>query len=221
MNGHLRFDLDYVLRHIPDFGPPTATALELLLCAFVVATLWGLVLAMARLSKSPLRLAAEAYIELFRNTPLLVQLYFAFFALPSLGVRLGPFDTGVLALSAQHAAYFAEIFRGSIQEIPSGQREAGMAIGMRPSHLMRYVVLPQALRNALPVIANQVVLLLQDTALVSTIGVFEITLEGRTLAEQSAASFEMFVTVGVIYLILSTLFSLLFRAAEVTLRVAR
>lgn len=92
---------------------------------------------------------------------------------------------------------------------------------MVPGQLMRYVVLPQALRNAVPAMGNQVILLLQDTALVSTIGVYEITLQGRTLAERSAASFEMFVAVGLIYLVLSTVFSLLLRAIEQACRIAK
>jgi polar amino acid transport system permease protein len=221
MNAHLRFDLDYMLRHLPDFGPAILTALELLILALAIAFVWGIVLAVARQSRGPFRIAAGWYIEFFRNTPLLIQLYFAFFALPLLGVRLDAFETGVLALAAQHSAFFAEIFRGTILSVPSSQREAGSALGMVPGQLMRYVVLPQAIRNAIPMIGNQVILLLQDTTLVSTIGVYEITLQGRTLAERSAASFEMFVAVGLIYLVLSTVFSLLLRAVEQACRVVR
>ncbi|HEX7074008.1 MAG TPA: amino acid ABC transporter permease [Hyphomicrobiaceae bacterium] len=221
MNAHMRFDIDYVIRHLPDFGPAILTALELLLLALAIAFAWGILLAIGRLSKGPLRGAAAAYIEFFRNTPLLIQLYFAFFALPSLGIRLDAFETGVAALAAQHSAFFAEIFRGTIQSVASGQREAGYALGMVPGQLMRYVVLPQALRNAVPAMGNQVILLLQDTALVSTIGVYEITLQGRTLAERSAASFEMFVAVGLIYLVLSTIFSLLLRVVEQGCRIVK
>ena len=92
---------------------------------------------------------------------------------------------------------------------------------MMPNQVMRYVILPQALRNAIPATGNQVVLLLQDTALVSTIGVYEITLQGRTLAERSAASFEMFVTVGAIYLVLSAFMSVTLRGVESVYRVGR
>lgn len=221
MSGHLRFDLDYMIRHLPDFGPAILTALQLLLFALAIAFVWGIVLAVARLSRRSLRIAAAWYIEFFRNTPLLIQLYFAFFALPLVGIRLDAFETGVLALAAQHSAFFAEIFRGTIQSIPQGQREAGYAIGMVPNQLMRYVVLPQAVRNAVPSIGNQVILLLQDTALISTIGVYEITLQGRTLAERSAASFEMFVAVGLIYLVISTFFSLALRVVEQACRIVK
>jgi His/Glu/Gln/Arg/opine family amino acid ABC transporter permease subunit len=221
VNEHLRFDLDFVLRHLPDFGPALVTALEILVLAAALAFVWGTVLAVARLARGPVYWAATAYIELFRNTPLLIQIYFAFFGLPAMGIYLSAFATGVLALAAQHGAFFAEILRGTIQSIQKEQREAGLALGMLPSQAMRYVILPQAVRNAIPATGNQLVLLLQDTALVSTIGVYEITLQGRTLAERSAASFEMFVAVGAIYLLLSALMSVALRGIEGAYRVGR
>ena len=221
MNQHIRFDLDYILRHLPDFGPAVLTAIEILVLSAILAFLWGIVLGIARLGRGPAYWAATGYIELFRNTPLLIQIYFAFFGLPAIGLYLSAFATGVLALVAQHGAFFAEILRGTIQSIHKEQREAGLALGMMPNQAMRYVILPQALRNAIPATGNQVVLLLQDTALVSTIGVYEITLQGRTLAERSAASFEMFVTVGAIYLVLSGLMSVTLRGVESFYRVGR
>jgi His/Glu/Gln/Arg/opine family amino acid ABC transporter permease subunit len=221
MNQHMRFDVDYILRHLPDFGPALLTSVEILVLSATLAFLWGTVLAVARLGRGPFYWSATGYIELFRNTPLLIQIYFAFFGLPAIGLYLSAFITGVIALSAQHGAFFAEILRGTIQSIQKEQREAGLALGMMPFQAMRYVILPQALRNAIPATGNQIVLLLQDTALVSTIGVYEITLQGRTLAERSAASFEMFVTVGAIYLILSGLMSVTLRGIEGAYRAGR
>lgn len=124
-------------------------------------------------------------------------------------------------MAAQHGAFFAEVLRGTIQSVPSSQREAGLALGMMPGQVMRYAILPQAMRNAIPAMGNQVVLMLQDTALVSTIGVYEITLQGRTLAERSAASFEMFVLVSIIYLVLSTAISVALRGIEYSYRASR
>ena len=221
MNLHLRFDLDYILRHLPDFVPAISMALQILALASVIAMIWGTILALARIGRGPIYWAATGYIELFRNTPLLVQIYFAFFGLPVFGIFLSPFTTGVLAIAAQHGAFFAEILRGTIQSIQTQQREAGLALGMMPNQTMRYVILPQALRNAIPASGNQVVLLLQDTALVSTIGVYEITKTAHSLAERSAASFEMFVAIGVIYLIISGLMSVILRGIEGTCRVVR
>ena len=207
MNPHLRFDWDYLVRHVPDFGPAILAALQLFVVALVFAFLGGIVLAVGRLSGGPLRWLSTGYVEFYRNTPLLVQLYFVFFGLPAAGIALNPFASGVLALAAQHAAFFGEILRGAIQAITDTQREAALALGMMPWKAFRLVVFPQAARDAIPALGNQLVLLVQDTSLVSVIGVIEIVRQGYILAEQSAASFEMFLLVGVIYLIFSTVLS--------------
>lgn len=221
MNPHLRFDWDFLFRHLPDFGPAILFALEIFVVSLVLAFVWGILLAIGRLSRGPLRWLATGYVELYRNTPLLVQLYFVFFGLPAAGVMLTPFASGVLALAAQHAAFFAEVFRGAIQSISQTQREAALALGMTPPKTMRLVILPQAVRDAIPALGNQFVLLIQDTSLISTIGIVEITLQGYILAERSAASFEMFVAVGAIYLILSTVLSISSRTLEYAYRVVR
>jgi len=220
MNG-MRFDADYVVRHLPDFIGAIGLALEIFAAAAVLALIISVPLALARLSRGPARWFATGYIELFRNTPLLIQLYFVFFGLPIAGIVLSPFVSGMLALGAQHAAFFAEILRGTIQSVAGGQRDAGYALGLMPNAVMRKIVLPQAIRNAVPAMGSQFALLLHDTSLASTIGIMEITLQGRTLAEQSAASFEMFVAVGAIYLLLSTASSIVIRGLEHSARYAR
>jgi His/Glu/Gln/Arg/opine family amino acid ABC transporter permease subunit len=207
LNPHLRFDIDYILRHIPDFGPALVWTLGVFFASLVVAFLGGILLAIARQTRGPIYWAATFYIEALRNTPSLLHLFFIFFGLPLVGIIWSPFVCGVVALSAQHSAFFAEIFRGTIQSLSRHQREAGWALGLLPSKVMRYIILPQAIRNAIPATGNQLVMLLHDTALVSAIGITEITLTARSLAERSAASFEMFVTIGIIYLALSSILS--------------
>ena len=217
----MRFDFDFLLRHLPDFVDAVGLALEIFAAATVLALVLSVPLALARLSRGPVRWIATAYVEFFRNTPLLIQLYFTFFGLPMVGIVFSPFVSGMIALGAQHAAFFSEILRGMIQSVASGQRDAGLALGLTPDAVLRKIVLPQAIRNAIPAMGGQFVLLLHDTSLVSTIGIMEVTLQGRTLAEQSAASFEMFVTVGAIYLLLSTGFSIVISGFERTARYAR
>ncbi len=208
MNPHLRFDLNFLLRHLPDFGPAIIMTLGVFFASLVVAFLGGIILAIARQTRGPLYWTATVYIEALRNTPSLLHLFFVFFGLPLVGIVWSPFVCGVVALSAQHAAFFAEILRGTIQSLSRHQREAGWALGLLPGTVMRYIILPQAIRNAIPATGHQLVLLLHDTALVSAIGIVEITLTARSLAERSAASFEMFVAIGVIYLVLSSFLSL-------------
>jgi len=217
----MRFDFDFLLRHLPDFVDAVGLALEIFAAATVLALVLSVPLALARLSRGPVRWIATAYVEFFRNTPLLIQLYFIFFGLPMVGIVFSPFVSGMIALGAQHAAFFSEILRGMIQSVASGQRDAGLALGLTPDAVLRKIVLPQAIRNAIPAMGGQFVLLLHDTSLASTIGIMEVTLQGRTLAEQSAASFEMFVTVGAIYLLLSTGFSIVISGFERTARYAR
>jgi len=217
----MRFNWSFLLSHLPEFGPALVLALKIFALSVALAFVWGIVLAVAKGAQGPIRWLAAAYIELYRNTPLLVQLYFVFFGLPAMGIALTPLASGVLALAAQHGAFFAEILRGAIQGISDRQREAGKALGMPSSLVMRLVILPQAVRDSIPAAGNQVVQLLQDTSLVSTIGVIEITAQGYAIAERTAASFEMFVAVGAIYLIVSTVLSIGLRTVEHSLRVVR
>ncbi|MFQ5757056.1 MAG: amino acid ABC transporter permease [Acidiferrobacterales bacterium] len=221
MNPHLRFDVDFILRHLPDFIPAVTLALQIFSVSLIAGLVLGVLLAIARLSRTTLSWFAGMYIEVYRNTPLLVQLYFVFFGLPVVGIIFSPFMSGVIALGAQHAAFFAEILRGNIQAVSRTQQEAALALGMMPRTAMRLVILPQAIRNAIPAMGSQFVLLLHDTSLVSTIGILEITLQGRTLAERSAASLEMFVAVGAIYLLLSAILSLAMRGVEQAYRYIR
>lgn len=222
MNPHLRFDLPYLFNHFPDLLAATTVTLRLFALSAAIASVFGILLALGRLRRRGLSYyVTTAYIEVYRNTPLLLQLYFMFFALPLLGLRLSPFATGVIALAAQHSAFFAEVYRGAIQSIPQTQYEAGRAVGMTERKIMRLVILPQAVRDAIPPLGNSFVLLMLDTALVSTIGVLEITLRGYILAERGAASLEIFVGVAVIYLFFTAILGGVLRTIESRFRVLR
>ena len=148
-------------------------------CAMALAVVLGLLLAAARMP-SPLgwrravSALATAYVEVFRGTPVLLQLYVIYFGLASV-YALGPFTAAVLGLGLNYAAYEAEIYRGGIQAVPVGQIEAARALGMSESLVLRRVVLPQAIRFSLPGIANDFIALLKDSSLVSVITVVELT----------------------------------------------
>jgi polar amino acid transport system permease protein len=159
-----------------------------------------------------------AYIELVRNSPLLVQMYLLYFALPVVGVFIPAFWCGVLAIVAQHGAFFCETYRGGIQSIPAGQWEAGRSIGLRGLKLFRLVVLPQTVLKVAPALTNQLVVLVKDTSLVSAIGVMELTLMAKLSIERSAATFEVFLVIGILYLALTTLVGLAGRLAESRMR---
>jgi polar amino acid transport system substrate-binding protein len=144
-------------------------------CAFAIALPLGLLLAVLRSFGGRLpRLLAGAYVEVFRGTPVLLQLYVLYFALAPL-VKLGPFQAAVLGLGLNYAAYEAEVHRGALLALPSGQSEAARALGLGRLQALRYVLLPQSFRNALPALTNDFVALLKDSSLVSVITVVELT----------------------------------------------
>ena len=149
--------------------------LELSVLAFLIAVPFGVLLAVARVyGSAPARFAARAYIELFRGTPVLLQLYVIYYGLASY-VSFGPMEAAVLGLGLNYAAYEAEVYRGALLAIPRGQTEAARALGLGPWQTLRHVLVPQALRLALPPMTNDFVALLKDSSLVSAITVIELT----------------------------------------------
>lgn len=162
----------------------------------------GLLVALGRLVRlAPLRGLCTVYVEVLRGTPLLVQIIFIYYALPQLiGLDLAPLAAAVLALTLNSAAYVAESFRAGIASVDVGQMEAARALGMTHAQGMRYVVLPQAVRNVLPPLTNEAIALLKDSSLVSIIGLAELTRSGQELASQLAAPLAIWPTVALFYL---------------------
>jgi len=163
----------------------------------------GLATALLRLSNSRLgKWVARVYLEIVRNTPLLIQLFFVYFVLsPVLGIDR--FTSGVLALSLFEGAYASEIFRASIQSVPESQREAAYALGMGRFETLRWVVFPQAARVALPPLTGQVVALVKDSALVSTIAIYDLTMQGQAIIAETYLTFEVWFTIAAFYLIMT------------------
>ena len=190
--------------------------LALTLLASLGGLLLGLLAAVAKSSRVwPLRWLAVAYIELFRGTPLLVQLFFLYFALPQLThVALPAFTTAVIGLSLFAGAYTAEIVRGSLLAVAPGQREAASALGLSPARVLFEIQLPQATRVALPALGNQFIGLLKDTSLASVITVTELLLTTRGLVSVTYQPVALYAATGLIYFVLSNLASRLFALAE-------
>jgi polar amino acid transport system permease protein len=215
----IRLDLQLVSRLAPQLAEGLQLTLLVAAVSAIGALVWGLALAWPRLSRRRLVSGPViAYIELVRNSPLLVQMYLLYFALPVVGVFIPAFWCGVLAIVAQHGAFFCETYRGGIQSIPAGQWEAGRSIGLRGLKLFRLVVLPQTVLKVAPALTNQLVVLVKDTSLVSAIGVMELTLMAKLSIERSAATFEVFLVIGILYLALTTLVGLAGRLAESRMR---
>jgi polar amino acid transport system permease protein len=177
--------------------------LEITAWAAVVALALGLVTALLRLSRSYAGHAiATVYLELVRNTPLLVQMYLFYFVLsPILGIDR--FWTGVLCLAFFEASFISEIIRGGILSVPRGQWEGAAALGMKPAHVYTRVVLPQAVPVMAPPMTSALVNLIKNSAIVSTIAIFDLTNEGRNAISDSFMSFEIWFVVAAMYLVLT------------------
>jgi polar amino acid transport system permease protein len=185
------------------------------LVSMALALVLSVLLLGPRLSKNRIiRLPTEAYIELMRNTPLLLQIYLIYFGLPLLGFFPSEFVCGVVGIALQHAAFLVEILRGGIESISQRQWEAARAIGMRRLAAVRYVILPQTFLRVLGPLGNQLIILVKDTSLVSAIGVMELTMVGKVSIERSAVSIEIFVAIAVFYLVLTSVLGGALRIAE-------
>lgn len=186
----------------------------------ILALIFGLFTALFRLSHSFVaRVVARGYVELIRNTPLLVQIFFLYFVLaPIFG--LGRLVAAVLALSLFEGAYASEIFRAGIVSIHKGQWEAAHSLGLSTFHTYRTIVLPQAIRRVLPPLTSQAISLIKDSALVSTIAIYDLTMQGRTVISENFMTFEIWFTVAAIYLVVTVALSVFVSFLEARLRVS-
>ena len=170
----------------------------------VAGTAIGLLGAVWRSSRNPaLRLVAASYVELIRNTPLLVQLFVLFFALPSLGIRLTVTEAALLGLVLNNGAYMAEIIRAGIEDIHSGQREAAASLGLTQVQTFWSVVIPQAFDRIYPAMISQFTLLMLSSSIISAIGADELTAYGARIQSETFRSIETYLAIAALYLVLT------------------
>jgi len=190
------------------------TILASVLSVFFGAML-GTIVGILRVTQvKPVKMLAACYIYIIRGTPALIQLFFIYFGLPAIGINLSAMASGVIGLSMNSAGYVGEIVRGGIEAIPAGQWEAGKVLGMSYAKSMRHIVLPQALRNMLPAFGNEFVTLIKESSLLSTLAIAELTMVGQQVRSVTYASFETFIIVGAIYLVMTSLTSMGLRYIE-------
>lgn len=196
------FNFRVILQYLPTFLQGFLATGWISTISIAGALLIGILACICRLSESRiLSRSAAAYIEAIRSTPLLAQLYFLYFGLPSLGIRLSELQTGILALSLNSGAYVAEIVRAGVQAVPLGQIEAGIAFGLSFIQRLRYITLPQALGVTIPPLLGQAIVLVKDSALLSLISVFELTRAGQMLTSERFMPAEGFFTTALFYLV--------------------
>ncbi len=213
--------LGFIIAALPALLKGALITLQLTAASVTLGSIGGVLLGIARLSKVALvRVAARVYVDFFRGTPLLVQLFMIYFGIPPLVRSVGidftfnQWTAAIVGLSLNSAAYLAEIVRAGIQSIETGQKEASESLGLGPTQTMRYVVFPQALRRMIPPLGNEFITLLKDTSLVAIIGYQELFRQGQLIVARNFRAFEIWFTVALIYLVLNVIASQAFSFLE-------
>lgn len=198
------FDWSFAWEILPTLGQALIVTVQATLIGMLVAVTLGLVLALLRRSPLFIVSAPTAFlIEFVRSTPLLVQMYFLFYVLPSLGVSLSPLATGILALGVHYAAYCAEVYRAGIEAVPRGQVEAATALNLSRWRTAVGVTLPQAIPPVVPALGNYLVAMFKDTPLLSAITVVELLQQSKMIGSTTFRYTEPLTLVGVLFLVLS------------------
>lgn len=202
----MNYKLDFtpVIDGMPDLLMGCLGTFLLAICGMALAIVIGIGGVILRDSKlAPLRWLVKAFVELVRNTPFLVQIFFIYFALPLAGLRLDPTSTAIIALGINGGAYAIEIIRGGVQSISKGQIEAGLALGLHKAQVFRLIVLKPALRAIFPSLTSQFVLLTLTTSIASAISAYELTSVAQRIESDSFRSFEVYGTITLFYLVIS------------------
>ena len=201
----MNFDMNLVVNSFPLLLIGAGVTIQITVLSTAIGFVIGLVVGVARISHlRPLRLLAEVYVEFFRGTPLLVQIFLFYFALPVItGQRIDPFIAAISACGINSGADVAEIFRAGIQSVDEGQMEAGRSLGMTWLQTMRYIIVPQAFKRVIPPLGNEFIAMLKDSSLVSVIGFEELTRRGQLIIAKTYGSFEIWMSVAVIYLVMT------------------
>lgn len=215
-------DFSFLSRYYQMYITGTLNTLALAFFTLLLGVVFGVLLALMRLSKNPiLKGIASSYIEFIRGTPLLVQLYIVYYGLPQItGMRFPSFFAGIIALTINSSAYIAEIIRAGILSVNAGQMEAVRSLGMSHTLAMRYIIIPQAFKNILPALGNEFIVVIKESAIVSIIGIYDIMYSGNIIRGNTYRPFEPLIVVAIIYFVITFTLSNLMGIAERRLRVS-
>ena len=201
----MQFNWDLVVNSFPLLLVGAGVTIKITAMSVALGVIIGLFVGIARICHfKPLRFVAAVYVDFFRGTPLLVQIFLVYFALPVItGQRIDPYVAAVGACGINPGAYVAEIFRAGIQSIDEGQMEAGRSLGMTWVQTMRYIIVPQAFKRVIPPLGNEFIALLKDSSLVSVIGFEELTRRGQLIIAKTYGSLEIWISVAIVYLVMT------------------
>lgn len=206
--------MEYIVRLLPALMSGLNMTIKVFSLTLILSIPLGVLVAVGRLSRiKPLVVLAQLYIWVMRGTPLLLQIVFIFFGLPSVGITFDRFPAAILTFALNYAAYFGEIFRGGIESIDKGQYDAAKVLGFTPAKTFTRIILPQMIKIVLPSVANEVITLVKDTSLVYVVGLGELLRAGK-IASNRDASLVPLVVVGVFYLVLTAVLTTAFQKFE-------
>ncbi|WP_422656866.1 ectoine/hydroxyectoine ABC transporter permease subunit EhuD [Paenibacillus sp. EC2-1] len=214
---------EYVFDILPQLLSALKMTVWITLCAFVLALIVGLLLAL--LTRSPIKilsLVTKGIIEFIRNTPLLVQVFFLYYSLPLLtGVSIPAFYTGVIALGLHYSTYLSEVYRSGIEAVPQGQWEAAKALNYTKAQTWKTIILPQAIPPIVPVLGNYLIVMFKETPILCAITLVELMLTAKNIVSLSFRAFEPYTLVGILFFIISYIASLLVQQLEKRMNVQR
>lgn len=217
-----RFNFDPIWRDFDNLLAGLALGLGLSAIAIAIGIVVGLFVAFGMLSQHRgIAALSRLYVTAIRNTPLLLIIFFAFFALPQLGIRLDKTNSFVFSLAIYSGAYIAEIFRGGLIAIPKGLTEAGMVVGLRPLQIKLHIIIPVALRNVLPSLGNAFISLFKDTSLAAAIAVPELTFYARKINVETFRVLETWIVASLLYVSVAFLIATALRLIERQVRLHR
>ena len=206
--------MDYIIKIIPQMLEGSIVTAQVFLITIVLSIPLGVLLSLGRVSSiTLLQKVIGLYVWLLRGTPLMLQLFFVYYALPAVGIRLDDFEAALVAFVLNYAAYFCEIFRAGIQSVPKGQYEAARTLGMNYVQTMRRIILPQVFRIILPPVSNETITLVKDTSLVYVLAMNDLMRTTRNLVQRDF-DITPFLVAGVFYLLATLVLTMLFERLE-------
>ena len=206
---------DFLPKYYTTYIDATVTTLKVSLIALLIGLLLGIVICLAKISTiKVLNVLATIYVEVIRNTPILVQIMIIYFALPEVGISFTPFMSAIIALSINSGAYVSEIFRSGILAIDKGQMEAGRSLGLSYFQTMKFIILPQALKNSLPALGNEFISLVKESSIVYFVGVADIMFAANTVKNATYETFGPYLIAAAIYFIITSILSFLVKRLE-------
>lgn len=214
------FQVDLILLNNRELLIGAGVTLKITAVSFLLALIIGTVVGISRSRPGLMKIIFTPYVEIFRGTPLLIQLFFIYYGLPSIGINLSNFTAAYLGIGLCGGAYISEIIRGSLYSVDKGQQEAAIALGLSRYQTMRLVIFPQALQVAIPPLMNSFSSQLKETSLVSVLAINELTRSGQMVYSRTFRPFEIYLAVGVMYFIMTFIVSMLSRHMEGVFRVS-